>query len=53
MNEVVSEEQNGFRVDRRGEDNMFIVRELMERCKRENKRGYFAVLHIEKAYESK
>ena len=48
---VLSEEQNGFRVGRCGEDNMFIVRELMERCKRERRRGYFAFLDIEKAYD--
>ena len=51
MNGVLSEEQNGFRVDRRGEDNMYVVRELMEDCKRESKRGYFAFLDIEKAYD--
>ena len=51
VNGVLSEEQNGFRVDRRGEDNMFVVRELMEGCKSENKRGYFAFLDIEKAYD--
>ena len=50
-NGLLSEEQNGFRSDRRGEDNLFIVRELMERCKRENKRSYFAFLDIEKAYD--
>ena len=26
---ILSDEQNGFRVDRRGEDNMYMVRELM------------------------
>ena len=51
VNGVLSEEQNGFRVDRRREDNMFVVKELMEDCKRESKRGYFAFLDIEKAYD--
>ena len=49
--EVLGEEQNGFRVNRRGEDNMFIVREMIERCNREGKKGYFAFLDIEKAYD--
>ena len=34
--EVMGEEQNGFRKDRRGEDNMFVVREVIEKM---NKRG--------------
>ena len=51
MNRVLSEKQNGFRVGRQGEDNMFILRVLMERCKRENRRGYFAFLDIEKVYD--
>ena len=46
-NEVLSDEQNGFRIDRREEDNTFMVRELMERCKRENRGGYFEFLDIE------
>ena len=45
------EEQNGFRANRRGEDNMYIVKELMDECIRENKKGYFAFLDIEKAYD--
>ena len=52
MKGVLSEEQNGFRMGRWGEVNMFIVRELMEKCKRENKRGYYAFLDIEKAYDN-
>ena len=48
---VLSEEQNGFRMGRRGEDNLFIVRELMDECMREKKSGYFAFLDIEKAYD--
>ena len=48
---VLGEEQNGFRLNRRGEDNMFIVREMIDRCNREGKKGYFAFLDIEKAYD--
>ena len=48
---VLGEEQNGFRMMRRGEDNMFIVRELIEKCNREGTKGYFAFLDIEKAYD--
>ena len=33
------------------EDNMYVVRELMKDCKGESKRGYFAYLDIEKAYD--
>ena len=51
MSGLLSDEQNGFRSNRRGEDNIFMVRELIERCKRENKSGYFAFLDIEKAYD--
>jgi hypothetical protein len=48
---VMGEEQNGFRMKRRGEDNMFVVREVIERLKKEGKKGYFAFLDIEKAYD--
>ena len=51
MNGLLSDEQNGFRKNRRGEDNIFIVRELLDACKRENRKGYFAFLDIEKAYD--
>ena len=50
-NGVLGEEQNGFRVNRRGEDNIFIVREIIEKCNRESKKGYLAFLDIEKAYD--
>ena len=50
-NGVLGEEQNGFRMNRRGEDNIFIVREMIEKCNRESKKGYFAFLDIEKAYD--
>ena len=31
---VLGEEQNGFRVDRRAEDNMFVVNEMIEKEER-------------------
>ena len=30
---ILSDEQNGFRINRRGEDNIFIVIELIDWCK--------------------
>ena len=48
---VMGEEQNGFRRDRRGEDNMFVVIEMIERMKKDGKKGYMAFLDIEKAYD--
>ena len=45
---VLGEEQNGFRVDRRAEDNMFVVNELMER-KKDGKKLYLGFIDIEKA----
>lgn len=50
-NKVMGEEQNGFRMDRRGEDNMFVVREVIENMKKSGRKGYFAFLDIEKAYD--
>ena len=48
---VMGEEQNGFRSDRRGEDNMFVVGEIIQHMKRENRKLYMAFLDIEKAYD--
>jgi len=48
---IMGEEQNGFRKDRRGEDNMFVVREVIEKMRRERSKGYFAFLNIEKVYD--
>ena len=48
---ILSEGQNGFRMDRRGEDNLFIIREVIEWCIRGKKKGYLAFLNIEKAYD--
>ena len=49
---VMGEEQNGFRENRRAEDNVFVIREVIERLKREGRRGYFAFIDIEKAYDT-
>ena len=35
QNGMYGEEQNGFRTDRRGEDNIFIIREIIEKQNRE------------------
>ncbi|KAF2354415.1 hypothetical protein FHG87_014830 [Trinorchestia longiramus] len=48
---VMGEEHNGFRRDRRGEDNLFVVSEVIERKRKENKKVYLAFLDIEKAYD--
>ena len=48
---VMSEEQNGFRQDRRGEDNIYIVNELIESFKKSGKKVFFAFIDIEKAYD--
>ncbi|KAF2355531.1 Reverse transcriptase domain [Trinorchestia longiramus] len=48
---VMGEEQNGFRRDRRGEDNLFVVSEVIERKRKENKKVYLAFLDIKKAYD--
>ncbi|KAF2363654.1 Reverse transcriptase domain [Trinorchestia longiramus] len=47
----MGEEQNGFRRDRRGEDNLFVVSEVIERKRKENKKVHLAFLDIEKAYD--
>ena len=44
---VMGEEQNGFRRDRRDEDNMFVVNELIERARMNIKKYYFAFLDRE------
>ena len=50
-NGVYSENQNGFRALRRGEDNMYVICEVIERMKKEGKKVYMAFLDIEKAYD--
>ena len=49
--EIISDEQNGFRAGRRGEDNLYIVREIIEKYNREKKTGFITFLDIEKAYD--
>ena len=41
---VISEEQNGFRSGRRGEDNLYIVREIIEKYNRENRTGFITFI---------
>ena len=50
-NKVMGEEQNGFRKDRRGEDSMFVVNEVIERARKDGRKKYLAFLDIEKAYD--
>ena len=51
-NNIIGEEQNGFRKDRRGTENLFILNELIEKAKKENKEYVCAFLDIEKAYDT-
>ena len=48
---VIGEEQNGFREDKRGKYNIYIIREIIDVHKRERKPLYLAFLDIEKAYD--
>ena len=47
---LLSEEQNGFRRNRRTTDNIYILKEIIDNAKREKKVYYCAFLDIEKAY---
>lgn len=49
---IISEEQNGFRKDRRGTENIYIIKEIIEERKRMNQKLYCAFLDIEKAYDT-
>ena len=49
---VLGEEQNGFRKGRSGLENVYIMKELIDRNKRNRKELYFGFLDIEKAYDS-
>ena len=51
LNRVIGEEQNGFRKNRRGEDNIFVVNEVINNLNRNKYRGYIAFIDIEKAYD--
>ena len=50
--ELIGEEQNGFRKDRRGTENLYILKELTEKAGKENKQLYCMFLDIEKAYDT-
>lgn len=45
---VLGEEQNSFHVDRRAEDNIFIVNEIIERGQYEGNKLYLSFPDIEK-----
>lgn len=49
---VLGEEQNGFRKGRSGLENIYVMKELIDRNKRNRKELYFGFLDIEKAYDS-
>ena len=48
---VLGEEQNGFRTDRRAEDNMFVIHELIERKKSAGHKLCLGFLDTERAYD--
>ena len=50
--ELIGEEQNGFRKDRRGTESLYILKELIEKAGKENKQLYCMFLDIEKAYDT-
>ena len=50
--ELIGEEQNGFRKDRRGTEHLYILKELIEKAGKENKQLYCMFLDIEKAYDT-
>ena len=49
---VIGEEQSGFRKDRRGTDNLFVMKEIIEHAKKNKRQYYVAFLDIEKAYDT-
>ena len=51
VNGIIGEEQNGFRINRRGKKDMFEVREIIDMCNRKGSKGYLLFLDIEKAYD--
>ena len=48
---VLGEEQNGFRVDRRAEDNMFVVNEMIVKKRKDGGKLYLGFLDLEKAHD--
>ena len=49
---ILGEEQNGFRADRRGEDNIYILGEIIENARSKGNQVFLAFLDVEKAYDS-
>ena len=49
---VLGEEQNGFRKGRCGMEKIYILKEIIDRSKRDRKELYIAFLDIEKAYHA-
>ena len=47
----MGEVQNGFRSDRRAEDNVFVLNGTIGRMKKDGRRMYVAFLDVEKAYD--
>ena len=45
------EEQKGSRVDKRAEDNMFVVSEMIVKRRKEGGKLYLGFLNLEKAYD--
>ena len=50
-NNIISDEQNGFRENRRGTDNIYILNEIIENAKENNRKLILTFLDIEKAYD--
>lgn len=48
---VLGDEQKGFCIERRAEDNMFVVNEMMERKKNDGCKLYLRFLDIDKEYD--
>ena len=50
-NNLLGNIQTGFRKDRLGTENLFILESVIEKCKRENIKLMIAMLDITKAYD--
>ena len=48
---ILGEEQNGFRGNRRGEDNLYMIRELIEKYRKSGRTLFLSFLDVEKAYD--
>src|SRR5215204_3189631 len=49
--EILGEMQNGFRTDRRGDDNLFMLTSMIEICRRQSKGLITCYLDCTKAYD--